>query len=107
MIPRGLKVGDTFTDGGRLFEVTKVGQPPYLYESKVVTKKTKEIPVIPELIPEVKEEVKEEVQEVFEYTKTQINRMNTADLEKVCDKYGVEKGTGASMKKALINKFNL
>ena len=44
----------------------------------------------------------------FAYTKTEINRMSTADLKELAKENGIEDGlTGAEIKKALIDKFNL
>ena len=44
----------------------------------------------------------------FAYTKTEINRMSTADLKELAKENGIENGlTGAEIKKALIDKFNL
>ena len=42
------------------------------------------------------------------YTKTEINRMPTADLKKLAKENGIDDGlSGAEIKKALIEKFNL
>ena len=42
------------------------------------------------------------------YTKTEINRMSTADLKELAKENGIEDGlTGAEIKKALIEKFEL
>ena len=44
------------------------------------------------------------------YTKTDINRMPTADLQKLAAEYGIEnaeKISGAELKKLLIEKFEL
>ena len=44
----------------------------------------------------------------FSYTKTEINRMSTADLKELAKENGIEDGlTGAEIKKALIEKFEL
>ena len=52
-------------------------------------------------------EIKEESAEV-KYTKTEINRMSTADLKKLASKNGVDDSlSGAEIKKALIKKFGL
>ena len=113
MIPTGLKVGDTFTEGNSTFEVIaiiaggyvskriKVDTQAYAYEEsmKATPEPKKE---------EVKEEAPAEQLDSFnKYTKTEINRLNNAELEKVCDKLGVEKGTGMAMKKAIIEKLGL
>ena len=44
----------------------------------------------------------------FAYTKTEINRMPTADLKKLAKENGIDDSlSGAEIKKALIEKFNL
>lgn len=64
-----------------------------------------------EEIPEETEpEVKEEIPEETAYTKTEINRMSTADLQKLAAEHGVfgaEEISGAELKKILIEKFGL
>lgn len=45
-----------------------------------------------------------------EYTKTEINRMSTADLKKLASENGIENATeinGGDLKKMLIEKFGL
>lgn len=45
-----------------------------------------------------------------EYTKTEINRMSTADLKKLASENGIENATeinGGDLKKLLIEKFGL
>ena len=45
-----------------------------------------------------------------EYTKTEINRMSTADLKKLASENGIENATeinGSDLKKMLIEKFGL
>jgi len=115
MIPTGLKVGDTFKEGYSTYEVTKV--LPGGYESKRIKIDTGEAYAYEEAMaskpePVKKEEVKAEVKEdapapAVKYTKTEINRLNNAELERVCDKLGLEKGTGMAMKKAIIEKLGL
>lgn len=52
-------------------------------------------------------EITEESAEV-KYTKTEINRMSTADLKELAKENGLEDGlNGAEIKKALIKKFGL
>ena len=52
-------------------------------------------------------EIEEESTEV-KYTKTEINRMPTADLRKLASENGLDDGlSGAEIKKALIEKFGL
>ena len=44
----------------------------------------------------------------FSFTKTEINRMSTADLKKLAKENGIDDSlSGAEIKKALIEKFNL
>jgi hypothetical protein len=105
MIPNTLKVGDTFSDGNRTFEVLSV-EGNGVYISKCI----KTIPIDALTSIDVKvEEPKEETQldSFNKYTKTEINRLNVAELEKVCDKLGLEKSTGMAMKKAIIEKLGL
>ena len=46
--------------------------------------------------------------EEFAYTKTEINRMSTADLKKLAKENGLDDSlSGAEIKKALIAKFDL
>ena len=96
MIPKNLKVGDTFVDGKQTYKVTKVLEPPYAYESVVVEK--------PEPI-KVEEPKVEEVDKT--YTKTEINRMPNVKLEELCKELDLEVGTGAEMKRAIIGKLGL
>ena len=52
-------------------------------------------------------EIEEESTEV-KYTKTEINRMSTADLKELAKENGLDDGlSGAELKKALIEKYNL
>lgn len=44
----------------------------------------------------------------IQYTKTEISRMSTADLKKLAKENGLDESmSGAEIKKALIDKFNL
>jgi len=46
--------------------------------------------------------------EEFAYTKTEINRMSTADLKKLAKENGLDDSlSGAEIKKALIDKYGL
>jgi uncharacterized protein (DUF305 family) len=54
------------------------------------------------------EEVKEEIAEMPTYSKTEINRMSTADLKELAKEQGIDNElSGANIKKALIKKFKL
>lgn len=64
--------------------------------------------------PEVKEKnfldefAENLAKEEFAYTKTEINRMSTADLKKLAKENGIDDElSGADIKKALIKKFGL
>ncbi len=61
------------------------------------------------LIKRVEEKVNQEVKEKT-YTKTEINRMSTAELQGIAKEKrieGAENHTGAELKKILIEKFGL
>ena len=108
MISSTLKVGDKFTDLNRTFEVLSVVEPG-VYISKCIKVDQVEFAINTPVKEEVKEEPKEEAQldSFNKYTKTEINRLNVAELEKVCDQLGLEKGTGKAMKEAIIKKLGL
>nr|DAK93049.1 MAG TPA: Rho termination factor, N-terminal domain [Caudoviricetes sp.] len=56
------------------------------------------------------EEVPDNTEASFEYSKTAINRMSTADLQSFAVEQGVENAeelTGAELKKLLIEKLGL
>lgn len=79
MIPKGMKVGDTFEDGGVLHKVLEVVGENYI--SKVIDE---EVPV------KVVEEVKED--------KVDYESMAYAQLKKLCAERGLEaKGTKADL----------
>ena len=111
MIPKNLKVGDTFTEGNSTYEVIEVITGGYRSKRVNVNTEAYAYELAMNATPkqeEVKEEVKEETPaSETKYTKTEINRLNNAELERVCDKLGVEKGTGMAMKKAIIEKLGL
>lgn len=51
-----------------------------------------------------------EQKKLFDYTKTDINRMPTSELQKLASEYGVENAkdrSGGELKKLLIDKFSL
>ena len=119
MIPKGLKVGDTFTEGNSTYEVLevipggysskriKLNAESYAYEEAMKAEPKKPEPVKEEVKAEVKEDTPAKLDSFNKYTKTEINRLNNAELEKVCDKLGLEKSTGMAMKKAIIEKLGL
>lgn len=63
------------------------------------------------VVAETKEEVVEPIVEKQpQYTKTEINRLSTAELKSLASKQGIdnaEEMTGADLKKVLIEKFGL
>lgn len=115
MIPTGLKVGDTFKEGYGIYEIIEVD--PYVSKRIKIDLESDyaDEAIVLKSAPVKKEEVKAEPKEdapakldsFNKYTKTEINRLNNAELEKVCDKLGLEKSTGMAMKKALIEKLGL
>jgi hypothetical protein len=114
MIPKNMKVGDTFTDGNRIFEVLEVREDG-MYVSKFL-KTTKETFTKPAVKAEEKAEeiteddVKEDdtqLDSFNKYTKTEIKRLKTVELEKICDKLGLEKSTRLVMIEAIIEKLGL
>jgi hypothetical protein len=69
-----------------------------------------DVPVGVKPVEEVKkvEEVEEVVVEIPTYSKTEINRMSTADLKELAKEQGIDDDlSGAEIKKALIAKFGL
>ncbi len=94
---KNLKVGDTFIEGNQTYIVDEI--VPLGYNAHVIDKPVK--------IPGIKEEIEEEVKEDPVYTKTQVNRLPNAELEKVCKELGLETGTGTEMKRAIIAKLGL
>lgn len=97
---QNLKVGDTFMEGDCKYKVLEVVPEGYIAKMIEGMDDT-DIPA------PVKAEVKEEIVEEETYTKTQINRLNNAELEKLCKKLGLEIGTGTEMKRSIISKLGL
>lgn len=91
MVQKGLKVGDTFRDGGRAYKVLSVNTDG-TYSSKAIEK------------DEIPEKV---VAEEKKYTKTDINRMSKEDLSILAKEYDIEAETATEMKKQLIEKLNI
>lgn len=106
MIPKGLKVGDTFKDENRTYKVDAICSVGYISHAidKVADSANTSVEETKVDIPT--EEV-EKPSTAKNYTKTQINRMSVTELEKVCVEVGVEVGTGTAMKKAIIAKLGL
>jgi len=114
MIPKDLKVGDTFTEGNSTYEVLAVKQGGYTSKRISVNTEAYAYEEAMKAEPKKPEPVKEEAKEETpapaldtKYTKTEINRLNNAELEKLCKKLDIEPSTGMAMKKALIEKLGL
>ena len=108
MIPKNLKVGDTFTDEFT-FKVVKVNE-----DGTYISERFTDGVVKKDNFTEVKDAVNTGVTEEkavtepdVNFTKTQINRMPNAELEKLCKQLGIKVGTGTEMKRAIINKLEL
>ena len=107
MVRPDLKVGDTFIEGENTYRVLSI--VPEGYTAEIVEDK-KAKPVKKE--EEIKElpftTVEENKLDSFnKYTKTEINRLNNAELKSVCEQLDIEPGTGVEMKKAIIEKLGL
>lgn len=96
MIPKNLKIGDTFEDCGSTYEIIRVLKDGNYISKRVECKKLVE-----------KDELFEEKAEDKKYTKTQINRMSIAELKKLANEYGIEATGGSAIKKAIIEKLEL
>lgn len=116
MIPKNLKPGDTFEDGNQIYEVISVVKEGYISKrvNKKVEKQTEEFvnPLIvseeipPEELPFATVE-ENQLDSFNKYTKTEINRLNSEELTKVCKMLGLEPGTGKQMKVDIIKKLGL
>lgn len=96
MIPKNLKIGDTFEDGNSTYEVIRVLKDGNYISKRVECNKLVE-----------KDKFLEEKAEDKKYTKTQINRMSIAELKKLANEYGIEVTGGSAIKKAIIEKLEL
>ena len=96
MIPKNLKIGDTFKDGDSTYEIIRVLKDGNYISKRVECNKLVE-----------KEKFLEEKAEDKKYTKTQINRMSIAELKKLANEYGIEATGGSAIKKAIIEKLEL
>lgn len=96
MIPKNLKIGDTFEDCGSTYEIIRVLKDGNYISKRVECKKLVE-----------KDELLEEKAENKKYTKTQINRMTITELKKLASEYGIEATSGSAIKKAIIEKLEL
>lgn len=69
-----------------------------------------DVPVGDNSVKEVVEDAKPIVEKQTDYTKTEINRLSTAELKQLAKKQqidGAEDMTGGDLKKVLIEKFGL
>jgi len=96
MIPKNLKIGDTFEDGNSTYEIIRVLKDGNYISKRVECNKLVE-----------KDKFLEEKAEDKKYTKTQINRMTIAELKKLANEYGIEATGGSAIKKAIIEKLEL
>lgn len=96
MIPKNLKIGDTFEDGDSTYEIIRVLKDGNYISKRVECNKLVE-----------KDKFLEEKTEDKKYTKTQINRMSIAELKKLANEYGIEATGGSAIKKAIIEKLEL
>lgn len=96
MIPKNLKIGDTFEDGDSTYEIIRVLKDGNYISKRVECNKLVE-----------KDKFLEEKAENNKYTKTQINRMSIAELKKLANEYGIEATGGSAIKKAIIEKLEL
>ena len=96
MIPKNLKIGDTFEDGDSTYEIIRVLKDGNYISKRVECNKLVE-----------KDKFLEEKAEDKKYTKTQNNRMTIAELKKLANEYGIEATGGSAIKKAIIEKLEL
>ena len=96
MIPKNLKIGDTFEDGDSTYEIIRV-----LKDGNYISKRVECNKLVK------KDKFLEEKAEDKKYTKTQINRMSIAELKKLANEYGIEATGGSAIKKAIIEKLEL
>ena len=99
-----LKVGDTFVEGNQTYivdEIVPLGYNAHAITTEVVKKSEKQVENTD------KTEVSEITSNDVNYSKTQVNRMPNAQLEKLCKELGLEVGTGTEMKRAIIAKLGL
>ena len=91
---------------GILYEV---GQDVPMEENKAENKaNTKPQEVLKTKVEEVKESADFSADKKSTYSKTDINRMSTADLKELAKEQGIDDElSGADIKKALIKKFGL
>lgn len=103
MISPNLKIGDTFIDDGKKYEV--VGFNQYGYSSKFVCFSNEN----PKVDKVIKVEDSDPKTDEFgkSYTKTEINRMPKEKLEILSKNLGLGIGTTSEMKEKIIAKLGL
>ena len=104
MVSKNLKVGDTFVEGEQTYiidEIVPLGYNAHAITTENVKKEEKPVENTD------KTEVSEIASTDVNYSKTQVNRMPNAQLEKLCKELGLEVGTGTEMKRAIIAKLGL
>lgn len=104
MVSKNLKVGDTFVEGEQTYiidEIVPMGYNAHAITTDVVKKVEKPVENTD------KTEASEITSNDVNYSKTQVNRMPNAQLEKLCKELGLEVGTGTEMKRAIIAKLGL
>lgn len=106
MAPKGLKIGDKFTEENRTFVVTEI--VPLGYNAELVASapapgyRAESAEKTPEAT------IKDSQLDSFNtYTKTEINRLKNDELERLCEQLGIEKDTGILMKKKIIDHLGL
>ena len=107
MISPDLKVGDTVIDGPGKFKVLEVISHGYYRSERIGNADSKDIPFAPAKDETIDDTPEAQLDSFNTYTKTEINRLSVAELEKVCAKLDLPVGTGVEMKKAIIAKLDL
>lgn len=104
---KNLKVGDTFIEGNQTYIVDEIVPLGYNAHAITLDNVKKSGPKIEKMAQQSDSLEKEITPPDVNYSKTQINRMPNAELEKVCKELGIEVGTGTEMKRAIIAKLGL
>lgn len=105
MISKGLKVGDTFKDGNKVFTIDAVLVDGNYISHCISVDTSKDIynPTPAKVVDD-----NSETDEFGKsYTKTEINRMPKEKLEILSQELGLEIGTTAEMKTRLLAKLGL
>lgn len=104
-----LKIGDIFYEEEYAYKVTGIVPEGYLAERITETNvKSSDLPKTEMAQPShLEDTTPKNYKESVIFTKTQVNRMPNAELEKLCKELGIEVGTGTEMKRAIIAKLGL